>query len=164
MRKVGNEVLVINNRTIPTEVQQIDVKDEHLVSTTSFHYSPDVSPHVLKRETVTKSADGKSTLSSTKLDVLAIDMPHKVLADIHSTCLVRTVARGANATAVTIEIQSNSIPGGVVSHTSKEVDENGKISRRSTLELLDYHIPGDNARAVRVRPRLFHRTRTKSDR
>lgn len=162
--KIGNAPLEINSRSISTEVQQIIVKDDHSQSITSFNYSPDVAPYVLKRDTVTKSIDGKSTLNSTKLDVLAIDMPYKVLADIHSTCVIRTVTKDSKSTSVTIEIQSDGIPGGVVSHTSKQVDENGKLSRRSTLELLDYHIPGNNSRAVRVLPRRFHRTRNSSDR
>jgi len=162
--KIGIETLTINNRSIPTEIRQIVIKDEHTQRVTAFNYSADVAPHVMKRETVTKSLDGKATINSTKLDVLAIEMPYKVLADIHSTCVVRTVSKTNKSTAVTIEIQSNSIPGGVVSHTAKEVDENGKIARRSTLELLDYHVPVDNSQAVRVRPRIFHRTRTKTER
>jgi hypothetical protein len=39
------------------------------------------------------------------------------------------------------------VPGGVVSHSSKEVDKNGRLLRRSTLELVDYNIDPDRERS-----------------
>jgi hypothetical protein len=46
------------------------------------------------------------------------------------------------------------VPGGVVSHSSKEVDKNGRLRRRSTLELLDY-----SADPEKDRSDLFNRKR-----
>jgi hypothetical protein len=39
------------------------------------------------------------------------------------------------------------VPGGVVSQSSKEVDKNGLLVRRSTLELLDYNADPDKDRS-----------------
>ena len=38
------------------------------------------------------------------------------------------------------------MPGGVVRNSSKEVDKNGRLVRRSTLELIDYNNDPDKDR------------------
>jgi hypothetical protein len=36
------------------------------------------------------------------------------------------------------------MPGGIVARTSKEIDPQGRLLRRSTLQLIDYHVAVDD--------------------
>ena len=61
---------------------------------------------------------------------------------------------------MTVEVHCDSVPGGVVSHSSGDTDANGKTIRRSTLELIDYAIGGHPATADPVtKRRMFNRSR-----
>jgi hypothetical protein len=92
---------------------------------------------------------------------MAIDMPSKVLTEIKSTSHVRVMHQQGKASTLTLEVHAADVPGGVVSHTSKETDETGRVVRRSTLELLDYGIgDGEDEQAQMVR-KIFHRARTR---
>jgi hypothetical protein len=55
---------------------------------------------------------------------------------------IETFGNGASGVSkVTMEVQCDSVPGGVVSRTSRQVGADGRITR-STLELIDYEAIG----------------------
>jgi hypothetical protein len=54
------------------------------------------------------------------------------------------------------------MPGGVVSHTMKELDANGKVVQRKTLELVayEYYVPAKNVPATNTRrSRVINKSR-----
>jgi hypothetical protein len=65
-------------------------------------------------------------------------MPCKVLAEMQNAAFVKTVTRHPKGTTTTWAATSTAVPGGVVWHSSKEVDKEGHLTLRSTLELVDY--------------------------
>ena len=90
-------------------------------------------------------------------------MPEKVLTEIKSVAHVKTVEsigeNGSGGSKVTLEVHCDSVPGGVVSHTSKQIAADNRITR-STLELVDYEaIPkapaGKEPTTNTTRRRLF---------
>ncbi len=107
-------------------------------TTTKAYFSQAVAPHVLRRESVTSDLDGKKTLSETTFEVIAFDMPCKVLGVTRSAVYSKTTQKNPKGTVVTIAVLCPEVPGGVVSNVSREQDAQGKIVRRSTLELVDY--------------------------
>lgn len=147
-RKTGETTLELAGRTVRCAILESTLADGDTRITSRLHYSDSVPPFVLRRETVTASADGKQILDQTTVDVLAIEMPQKVLTELQSGAHMRTVRKQQNATAFTLEVVCVNIPGGLVAHTSKELDASGKPIRRSTLELLDYGVaaPAEAAR------------------
>jgi hypothetical protein len=155
---VGITSVDIEDRRIPCQVFEMEVLAEDQKRTTKLYYSDRVAPHVLKKESTSTDPAGKTTLHETLEAVVALDMPQKVLKDIESTAHVKTVRRNGKGTTVTIEVHSSKVPGGVVSHTSKELDTNGRIIRRSTLELVDYGLEEDRRDDV-VRRRHNKRNR-----
>jgi hypothetical protein len=104
-----------------------------------------VEPYVLKRETAVFKSDG-STLEDpqTTAEVIALDMPYKVLHEIKSTAYERTIQRSTRGTNVTFDVTCVDVPGGIVARTSKELDAQGRMLRRSTLELVDYRVVDDD--------------------
>ena len=60
-------------------------------------------------------------------------------------CL-KIVQRHAKGTVVTLAMTSSEVPGGVVSHLSKETDTSGRLVCRSNLELVSYGLQPEEER------------------
>ena len=128
----------IDDRKIPCQVLKLVSADASSQTVTSIYYSSKLDPHILKRESKTTDAEGKTVLSETTAVLLSLDMPHLIDGETHSAAHLKTVQKTPKGTVVTLAVLCPDVPGGIVSHSSKELDANGRIVRRSTLELLDY--------------------------
>ncbi len=159
VKRMGEGEVTINGRKIPCEIRQVTIDCGDTQRICTVHYSDACAPFVLKSETTTLDAAGKPTQVQSQVDVIAVDMPSKVLNEIKSTAHVRVMHQDGKSSTLTLEVYCEEVPGGVVSHTSKETDETGRVIRRSTLELLDYSPgDGDDEQAEMVR-KIFHRAR-----
>ncbi len=127
----------IEERIFPCQVRQIESPNAGGKTIATIYYSAAVPPYVLKRESVTSDADGKN-IGETSVMVQALDMPCKISGLLHGAAYVKTVQKTAKGTICTLAAICPEIPGGIVSHTSKELDANGRLVRRSTLELVDF--------------------------
>lgn len=158
LRKVGDKALEFSGKAVNCKSLEATAADGDQCVISRLEYSDSVPPFVVRRETVTTNADGKQILEQTVMDTIAIEMPQKVLTEIKSAAYVRTVLKQQNGSTHTLEVYCLDVPGGVVSHTSKDLDATGQLVSRSTLELLDYGVavPSQTARRPTV---LFHRSR-----
>jgi len=148
LKKIGAGTVTIGGNKIPTEIRQVIINGGKTKQDSLVHYSDKVSPYVLKRET-TNSKTGKATPKyTTTVEVLEVEMPYRNSTETISSSHIKTVQNQAHGSITTIEVHCNDIPGGVVSHTSKESNKAGQVIRRSTLELMDYNISdgADNLR------------------
>ncbi len=146
--------ITIGERTVDCQVRELEIVGPRTRTTSKVFFSSDIRPHVLRRESVTTTLDGSEKLGETTIEVTALDLPFKVLSEIQPTAHVRSVNRHPKGVVFTVAVTSSEIPGGVVSHWSKEVDRAGRIVRRSTLELVDYSLEGGQVRTgVFGRPR-----------
>jgi hypothetical protein len=130
--------VTIEDRKILCRVQQVEFSGPNSKTTVNIYYSDTVAPYLLKRDSVTTDAEGKEVLNETSLDVIALEMPYRVLSDIKTTAYIKTVQKHPKGMITTLAVTSPDVPGGVVSHTSKEIDKSGRLIRRSTLELTKY--------------------------
>lgn len=159
-KKIGQEALDVGGAKTPCDVLEGTFGEGAAKMISTLHFSDRVAPFVLRRET--KPAAGtpaQAARNQMTVDVIAVDMPFKVLAEYKNVAYVRTLQRQPKVTTFTLEIYCAEVPGGVVAHTSKELDATGRQIRRSTLELLDYGI-GDDPDSSGLR-RIFHHTRTR---
>jgi hypothetical protein len=147
--------LSIEDRKVPCKVQELSTDGQNGKTIITLHYSTKVFPYILKRASVVVDADGKTNVSETDMDVIALDMPTRFRNETHVGAYVRTVSKTAKATVTTISVVAPEVPGSVVSQSSKEVGKNGQPIRRTTLELLDY-----NADPEKDRRGLFNRKRS----
>jgi hypothetical protein len=147
--------ITIEDRKIPCKIQRLSLVAPNGKTNLTLHYSTTVPPYVLKRQCVVTDADGDSTVSETNKDAIALDMPVRVLDRLRNGSYVRTVHESGKTTVTTMSVVVGDVPGGVVSHSSKEVDKSGRLLRRSTLELVDYNTDPD-----RERSGLFGRKRS----
>lgn len=160
-RKVRDEEIAVQGRMLPVQNREITIQAENQKRVSVVQFSPRVAPHVIRCLTTITNGDGKTPVGSTQVDVVALDMPYKVLGEVRNVTFVRTVHTQAKGTStVTLEIHCPDVPGGVVAHTSKELDEAGVTVKRSTLELLEYaHGDADDIEVIGRRSRAQHRSR-----
>jgi hypothetical protein len=152
-RAVAGEVSV-EGRKMPCRTQQIESAGPNGKTVTTVYYSDAPAPYVLRRESTTTDAEGKNVVGETTLEVIAIDMPCKVLSEMKNAAYVKAVQKHAAGTVTTLATTAADVPGGVVYHTSKEMDKEGRLVRRSTLELVSYGL-----QAEEERPGVFGRKR-----
>lgn len=139
-RKVGEAALDLGGKAVSCAMLENTTANADTRSVSRVHYSATVPPFILRRELVTTGADGKQVLEQITMDAVALEMPQKVLTELLSAAHVRTVQKQPNSSTFTLEVICVDVPGGVVAHTSKDMDPSGKLVRRSTLELLDYGV------------------------
>ncbi len=150
--------VTIEDRKIPCQVREIESSGTNGKTTATIYYSTTVSPYVLKRESVTTDVEGKNIVSETSVSIQALDMPCKISGVLHSAAYVKTVQKTPKGTIYTLAVICPEIPGGVVSHTSKELDAAGRLVRRSTLELVDFNTEPEKSRTGvfgRKRPQRY---------
>jgi hypothetical protein len=146
--------LTIEDRKIPCRSQQIEISTSSGKTSVGLCYSDSLAPFILRRESKTRDTSDK-VLSETLSEVIALDMPQRVLTEIKNVSCIKTVQKSSKGTITTLAMSSPDVPGGVVSQTTKEIDPAGRLVRRSTLELLSY-----GTRPEKERTGLFGRKRT----
>lgn len=161
-KKLGPGSCKINGREIPIDMRQVVMNGGEQKRITTVHYTGTVEPYVLKRETSTTDAAGQITLSQNLVDVLALDMPLKIRGVMRTVSHTKTVSARPSGKTITLETHCLDVPGTVVSHTSKELDESDRVVRRSTLELVDYGEGDGSDETKNARRRLFGRRAKKT--
>jgi hypothetical protein len=139
--------VTIDDRKIPCQIRQIESSTANSKTTITVYYTTNVPPYLLKRDSLTTDLEGKNILNETNLLVQALEMPCRILGVMHSTAYVKTVQKTPKGTSFTLAVVCPEIPGGIVSHSSKEHDPSGRLVRRSTLELIDFDAEGDRDRS-----------------
>jgi hypothetical protein len=160
--QLGSGHAEICGRKYATGSRRIVINSDTAQSTSTVEYSDTVAPYFLKRTTESIDNETKTPSYHSVVEVVAVDMPEKVLTEVKSAAHVKTIEMYGNGTSkVTLEVHCDSVPGGVVSHTSRQLDANKKITR-STLELIDYEAivkAPDGKEPITGRRRLFQRRR-----
>ena len=144
-------IVSIENRRINCKTYTVEYNEEGQKRVSKIYYAATVEPHLLRKDSVTTDPTGKNTLFETNETVVAMNMPYKVLADIMTSSVLKTVRKNTKGTTITLAVRAPAVPGGVVAHSAKELDADGRIIRRSTLELVDYGLEGEQ-RLIRRRP------------
>ena len=159
VKQLGSGQVEICGHKYATGSHRIVIDGDTTQSISTLEYSDTVAPYFLRRTTESIDKETKARNYHSLVEVIAVDMPEKVLTEIRSAAHVKTIETFGNGTSkITLEVHCESVPGGVVSHTSKQLTADGKTAQRSTLDLIDYAVlvkaPEDNAPTM-GRRRLF---------
>lgn len=138
IKLVGEGDLMVGEKKVKCQILDsvIQGDDEKILG--KLYYCDSTAPFVLKRDSESTDPQGETVHLKTQMDVIAVEMPHRVVAEIKTAAHVRKVKKHAKGSTYTLEIHCDDVPGGIVSHASKELDDTGRLVRRSTLDLLDY--------------------------
>jgi hypothetical protein len=159
VRRIREARFRIAGSDVPCEVRQITIAADGGQRVMTVHFSDDFAPHVLRRETATFDNDGNKTDMQSEVEVVAVDDPQYVRGEERLTTSVQVTHNNGTASTQTLEVHCQEVPGGVVSHTSKETDAEGKVVRRSTLTLVDYGIGNGENEETRTARRGFRNRR-----
>ena len=162
IRNLNPGEVVIEEQRIPCKVEQLEQVGPVSKTLTTLYYTSAVAPYILKRDCVTTDLERNSILSETAMEVMALNMPAEVLNKIKCTAHVRTVQKRPGGTTLTLAVVSSDVPGGVIGHTSKELDTQGHLVRRSTLKLLAYSFEPEDGRVGLFGRKHPNRLRNKS--
>ncbi len=163
-RRLSDGKVVIGGHEFPTQIHQVTLADEKSVWTSTVHFSPNVEPFVLKRHTISTDPTGNHTNYEAHVEVVAFDMPHRVLAEIKPTAHLKTVHRQGDVTTITLEVSCPSVPGHIVAHSTKMVSAEGRLMERSILELLEYEVGSKQVEHHGLgRTRLFGKRRLRGN-
>lgn len=144
----------IEDHKIPCRSQQIEVTGPAGRTSVNVLFSDTLSPYILRRQSKTTDVSGTNLLSDTLSEVVALDMPQRVLSEMKNVACIKTLQKTPRGSTTTLAMSSADVPGGVVSQTTKESDSTGRLIRRSTLELVNY-----GSRPETERTGLFGRKR-----
>ena len=136
--------------------------------TVEVYSNNDVAPYVLRRESTAKDSGKPSTFSRTTMVVDALKMPCEVQDRIKSAAHVRTIVQRARGTTTILAYTSTEVPGGIICQRSKEQDAEGRLVRRSVLELTDFGLEPETRERTglfkrRPRPARFRKSSRKSE-
>jgi hypothetical protein len=154
VQTLGESEVTLNGRKVVCEVRQAVMTEGTNRTTVKVLYSPDVTPHALRREIAT--AGPQSGTTNTTEAVVSVGMPFLVISDIRASAFVHTVQKDPAQTTESMEVICSEVPGGIVSQSSKMLDPDGKLMHRTTLELTGYHVPQPRRTTTPLqgRPRL----------
>jgi hypothetical protein len=127
-------------------------------TTGALYFSETLAPYVLQRRTTTNDAEGAAAIAETGFETKALEIPWRATGEIKTAAIIKTTAVHAKGTTVTWSIISYDVPGGLLAESTKELDKNGRLARRSTAELVDHGLECEEERIgpfrIRRRPRL----------
>ena len=161
IKPLSKEVLVVDDHEIPCETQQIEILGGASKEVSLISYTPRLTPAILKRKTTTTEVASARTTQEAVSEVYALDMPFEVLGEIKSAFSVKLVQKNDHGTTTTWSVHVREVPGEVVLHSSKKLDGQGRLVKRSTLELVAYGEDGDDSLrdGGRGRKRRYKRAR-----
>jgi hypothetical protein len=154
------EPVQVDGQQLDTQPYKITIREDSTRQEIVAHCA-DFFPYVMRKRSQLIEASGEQQKTSETIsrDVIALDLPYKVLAEMKTTSHLRTVHRDADSEVVTIEVHCEDVPGHVVAHWSKKTDAQGRLLERATLELTDYGSGEMQTRRTVVRRPLFGRNR-----
>ena len=140
VRVVGEETLLIDGKSYVCKVQQYDISGSQSKTVTKSFYTPETPPYVLRRESRTMDLVSQMTVGRTIVEVTSIGVPVDILGKQHLVAKVHVEQNHVKGREITDAVSSLDIPGGIVSHESREYDADDKLLSTSKLELLEFHI------------------------
>lgn len=131
------EDLRIDGQVYRCEVHRAESEVDGRRTVTKSWIAPQTTPLVLRRLTTTTDAASGRLIGETIHEVLSITK-QRVMARSRQVAELRIVQRHPRGQTTSYAVSCPEIPGGLVSQTSEEFDTQGKLLRRTKMELVDF--------------------------
>lgn len=131
------EDLRIDGQVYRCEVHRAEAEVDGRRTVTKSWVAPQTTPLVLRRLTTTTDAASGRLIGETVHEVLSITK-QRVMARSRQVAELRIVQRHPRGQTTSYAVSCPEIPGGLVSQTSEEFDTQGKLLRRTKMELVDF--------------------------
>jgi hypothetical protein len=158
MRELGKSDVTIDGRPYPCLTREVSIDAGRQKTVNKLFHSDSQAPYVLRRETTFTDSGNPAANHDETSEVIMLDMPYKVRSEVRPAAFERSVQKNGKGTTISVDVTSVDVPGGIVMRTVKELDTQGHVIRRSTMELVDFSALEED-RPNESRPRMFHRRR-----
>ena len=138
IKPAGSGTVTIEGQAYPCQVLNIEIADPSGTTTIKCYYAPGVEPYLLRSESKINT-DEKVSQQSTS-ETLALDMPFFLGSSLASQTVVQETVSKAKSVERSLVYRSFDVPGATLNRSSKELDQEGHLIRRSTFELLDFGV------------------------
>jgi len=139
------ENLDFNGTSIEVDKLEVTLRSEIGRRQSVVLVSKEVAPFIFRRTTVLYDKQNVP-LYRTLVTVEEHGLAHKVLGETKTVCHLKTVHTQNKKMTTTDETYCADVPGGIIAHRSFETNEAGKVTRRSTLQLIDYGTKDNSGR------------------
>jgi hypothetical protein len=136
VKQLEAERLTVDGRTFDCQRQQVEITGPEQTRLITISFTDDPFPLVLRRATTARESMDVAFTSTE--EVLAVDMPYKVLDKLRQTVHTRTLHKNHKSTTTTLAVVCPDVPGHIVAYWTREVDNQGRLIRRSTMELIHF--------------------------
>jgi len=145
----------VDGRQYACQVITVSISDaaKKTTATTKIYISDVLTPHVLRRESVIKATEAVGHGSQTTITMYALDMPKKVLSEVKPAAFFKVVHSNGKGKSITWAESCAQVPGEIISKSTKEIDNDGRLVRRTTLELVNYGLEPRKDAPAPFRPR-----------
>lgn len=140
VKNLPPETVTIDGEKVHCETQRIVVVGGVTREVNRISYAADRVPLILKRETTMSDAAGTKTMQEATSEVKAVHMARHILGEREprDAYLVKVEQRNDRGVTTTWSWHVPDVPGEVVDQASKKLDNEGRLVRRTTLELVGY--------------------------
>jgi len=136
----GNQKVVVLGKSYLCEVRQMKITDPPTVVEGKVFYNAEVAPFILRRE-YQFTPEGKEQPDKQMVaEVIAVDKPYPVLAEIKNVAFVLQKTTSADETIETVEAQCSEVPGFVVGTWVTSFDAEGNLKSKTVVQLLNYEV------------------------
>jgi hypothetical protein len=134
----GQEDVALQGRSYRCRIEQSESSIDGRKTVTRIWSSPETEPFDLRRQTtIVDEATGK-VLDETTIEVVAIANQRRILARSRPAAEIRIVHRHPHGTSTARAVNCPDVPGGLVTQSTEEFDADGKLLRRTKIELVDF--------------------------
>jgi hypothetical protein len=137
-KDLGSQVTVVAGETIPCKVRSYRVVDKDQEKEVEVFYASGGEPQIVRRVTVAKVGPNKETRYTSDFKVVSLETPRSILDRSLMAADVKVVLKNGKTSTVTNAVYSKDVPGEATSYEAEEFDGDGRLIRRSKMELVDY--------------------------
>lgn len=134
------QTLTIDGREVRCEARQLEISGGVTTEQTLVVFAAGHEPPILRRQSTLREAGDGKELQEIASQVMSLHMiRHLVQQDEpQDVYLVRTNQKNDRGTTITWSWHAPEVPGEVVDECSHKTDAEGRVVRRTTLELVGY--------------------------
>lgn len=142
VKSLAPETITIDGQKIRCKIRQIEIQGGVTHEISRISYSLEHFPAILRRNSTVRDAAGTKTMQEAVSEVKALGMARRLLDERvpKEAFLVRQVQKNDRGVTTTWSWHVLDVPGEIVDQCSKKVDTEGRLVRRTTLELIGYGI------------------------
>ncbi len=161
VKELDKANLTIAGKAFPCQLQEASFDVSGQKTATKLFIDIGQTPYVLRRETSVSDPSNPGAAHEETGEVVMLDMPYRVRSEMKTVALERTEQKNSKGSTVSLDITCVDVPGAIVLRSLKELDSQGRVIRRSTIDLVDYSAVEEEQTPDAHRARLFHRRRAR---